>query len=150
MPDIYMDLSVGLVMDWTNIITTLIVSGAFSTIYLLGDKKTAAILDNVSKTIDQWQELVGEMKGEISELREEFRKKTEDYEARLVIKDNKIDSLYKEISILRDRNDKLSSNVARLTVVRCWKISCGDRQPPMGTKVTTSEDINVIEQIKID
>lgn len=137
-------------MDWTSIVMTLITSGAFTTIYLLGDRKTSSVLENVSKTIDQWQELVEEMKGEISALREEFRKKTEDYEARLATKDNKIDSLYKEMSVLRDRNDKLSSNVARLTVVRCWKITCGIRQPPMGTKVTASEDISIIEQTKTD
>lgn len=41
-------------MDWTNIIMTLISSGAFTAIYLLGDKKTSAVLDNVSKSIDQW------------------------------------------------------------------------------------------------
>ena len=137
-------------MDWTSIVMTLITSGAFTTIYLLGDRKTSSVLENVSKTIDQWQELVEEMKGEISALREEFRKKTEDYEARLATKDNKIESLYKEMSVLRDRNDKLSSNVARLTVVRCWKITCGIRQPPMGTKVTASEDISIIEQTKTD
>ena len=137
-------------MDWTSIVMTLITSGAFTAIYLLGDRKTSSVLENVSKTIDQWQELVDEMKKEISELREEFRKKTEDYEARLVTKDNKIDSLYKEMSVLRDRNDKLSSNVARLTVVRCWKITCGERQPPMGTKVQANEDISMIEQVKID
>lgn len=138
-------------MDWTNIIMTLITSGAFTTIYLLGDKKTSAVLDNVSKTIDQWQELVKEVKQELLEQREEFRNSKVEYDARLVTKDNKIDSLYKEISVLRDRNDKLSSNVARLTIVRCWKVVCGDRQPPMGTKVSVTEDVtNIVEQVKIE
>ena len=31
-------------MDWTNIIMTLITSGAFTAIYLLGDRKTASVL----------------------------------------------------------------------------------------------------------
>lgn len=138
-------------MDWTNIIITLITSGAFTAIYLLGDRKTAAVLENVSKTIDQWQELLGEVKGELAEQRGEFKAAKEYYEAHLAVKDNKIDSLYKEISVLRDRNDRLSSNVARLTIVRCWKVGCGDRQPPMGTKVSVSEDVtNIIEQVKIE
>lgn len=138
-------------MDWTNIIITLITSGAFTTIYLLGDRKTAAVLDNVSKTVDQWQELLGEVKGELADQREEFKTAKEDYEAHLVVKDNKIDSLYKEIGVLRDRNDKLSSNVARLTIVRCWKVGCGNRQPPMGTKVSVTEDVtNIVEQVKIE
>ena len=49
-------------MDWTNIIMTLITSGAFTAIYLLGDRKTASVLENVSKTIDQWQGLLKEVK----------------------------------------------------------------------------------------
>lgn len=138
-------------MDWTNIIMTLITSGAFTTIYLLGDKKTSSVLDNVSKTIDQWQELVKEVKQELLEQREEFRNSKVEYDARLVTKDNKIDSLYKEIAVLRDRNDKLSSNVARLTIVRCWEVGCGTRQPPMGTKVSVTEDVtNIVEQVKIE
>ncbi len=138
-------------MDWTNIIITLITSGAFTAIYLLGDRKTAAVLDNVSKTIDQWQELLGEVKCELADQREASKTAKDDYEAHLVVKDNKIDSLYKEIAVLRDRNDRLSSNVARLTIVRCWKVGCGDRQPPMGTKVSVTEDVtNIIEQVKIE
>ena len=109
------------------------------------------MLDNVSKTIDQWQELVKEVKQELLEQREEFRNSKVEYDARLVTKDNKIDSLYKEIAVLRDRNDKLSSNVARLTIVRCWRVTCGIRQPPMGTKVSVAEDVtNIVEQVKTE
>ena len=138
-------------MDWTSIIMTLISSGAFTTIYLLGDKKTSSVLDNVSKTIDQWQELVKEVKQELLEQREEFRNSKAEYDARLVAKDNKIDSLYKEMAVLRDRNDKLSSNVARLTIVRCWRFTCGIRLPPMVTKASVTEDVtNIVEQVKTE
>ena len=132
---------------------TLITSGAFTTIYLLGDKKTSSVLDNVSKTIDQWQELVKEVKQELLEQREEFRNSKVEYDARLVAKDNKIDSLYKEIAVLRDRNDKLSSNVARLTIVRCWEIGCGKRQPPIAqkTRIPNPDDVKELnEQLGIE
>ena len=59
-------------MDWTNIIMTLITSGAFTAIYLLGDRKTASVLENVSKTIDQWQELLKEVKEELASLAKEI------------------------------------------------------------------------------
>lgn len=140
-------------MDWTNIIMTLITSGAFTTIYLLGDKKTSSVLDNVSKTIDQWQELVKEVKQELLEQREEFRNTKAEYDARLVTKGNKIDSLYKEIAVLRDRNDKLSSNVARLTIIRCWNISCGKRHPPIApkTRIPNPDDVKELnEQLGIE
>ena len=60
-------------MDWTNIIMTLITSGAFTAIYLLGDRKTASVLENVSKTIDQWQELLKEVKEELAAKTEEYK-----------------------------------------------------------------------------
>lgn len=137
-------------MDWTNIIVTLITSGAFTAIYFLGDRKTSQVLDNVSKTIDQWKGIVDEVKSEAEVLRAEMKQMKMDYAQRMQVKDNKIDSLYKEISVFRDRNDKLSSNVARLTVVRCWRMECGKRQPPLGKQVKTEEDAVVIEQIEMD
>ena len=62
-------------MDWTNIIMTLITSGAFTAIYLLGDRKTASVLENVSKTIDQWRELLKEVKEELASLAKELNGK---------------------------------------------------------------------------
>ncbi|HBH09071.1 MAG TPA: hypothetical protein DDX40_06700 [Rikenellaceae bacterium] len=109
-------------MDWTSIIVTLITSGAFTTIYFLGDRKTASVLDNVSKTIDQWRGLVDEYKNESEALRQQ-----------LADKDVKIDQLYKSIGTLRDRGDKLSSRVAYLNAFRCKKIKCMDREPPFGS-----------------
>lgn len=122
-------------MDWTNIIITLITSGAFTAIYLLGDKKTAAVLDNVSKTIDQWQELLREVKDELSSKTTELNESRKSYEETIARKDSKIDSLYKEISYARDEKDKLSSKIAFLTAYRCNKVRCVDREPPFGTNV---------------
>ena len=122
-------------MDWTNIIITLITSGAFTAIYLLGDKKTAAVLDNVSKTIDQWQELLREVKDELSAKTTELNECSKSYEETIARKDSKIDSLYKEISYARDEKDKLSSKIAFLTAYRCNKVRCVDREPPFGTNV---------------
>ncbi len=109
-------------MDWTSIIMTLITSGAFTAIYLLGDRKTSAVLDNVGKSIDQWKLIVEEYKKEKDAMQEDIDRK-----------DRKVDSLYNEIGILRDSNDKLSSKVAYLSVVKCTEIGCNKRQPPFGS-----------------
>ena len=100
---------------------TLISSGAFTAIYLLGDKKTSAVLDNVSKSIDQWKLIV-----------EEYKREKEAMQADIDRKDRKIDSLYGQIGILKDEKDKLSSKVAYLTVVKCYEVGCIKRQPPFG------------------
>jgi len=116
-------------MDWTGIIVTLITSGAFTAIYFLGDRKTASVLDNVSKTIDQWRGIVEEYKAESGELRRQ-----------LAEKDTRIDQLYKSIGTLRDRGDKLGSRVAYLNAFRCRKVKCMDREPPFGSSRVEEAD----------
>lgn len=118
-------------MDWTNIMTALITSGAFTAIYLIGDRKTSSVLDNVSKTIEQWRGLLKEVKEEADALR-----------AQVDAKDRQIDQLYKSIGALRDRGDKLSSRVAYLNAFRCKKIQCIDREPPFGSIKTDISDGN--------
>ena len=117
-------------MDWTSIIMTLITSGAFTAIYLLGDRKTSAVLDNVGKSIDQWKLIVEEYKREKEAMQDEIDRK-----------DKKVDSLYNQISILRDSNDKLSSKVAYLSVVKCTETGCLKRQPPFGANQKTNEKL---------
>lgn len=118
-------------MDWTHIMTALITSGAFTAIYLIGDRKTSSVLDNVSKTIEQWRGLLKEVKEEADALR-----------AQVDAKDRQIDQLYKSIGALRDRGDKLSSRVAYLNAFRCKKIQCIDREPPFGSIKTDISDGN--------
>lgn len=117
-------------MDWTSIIMTLITSGAFTAIYLLGDRKTSAVLDNVGKSIDQWKLIVEEYKREKEAMQDEIDRK-----------DKKVDSLYNQISVLRDSNDKLSSKVAYLSVVKCTETGCLKRQPPFGANQKTNEKL---------
>lgn len=118
-------------MYWTNIMTALITSGAFTAIYLIGDRKTSSVLDNVAKTIEQWRGLLKEVKEEADALR-----------AQVDAKDRQIDQLYKSIGALRDRGDKLSSRVAYLNAFRCKKIQCIDREPPFGSVKTDISDGN--------
>ncbi len=115
-------------MDWTSIIMTLITSGAFTAIYLLGERKTSAVLDNVGKSIDQWKLIV-----------EEYKREKEAMQADIDRKDKKIDSLYTQIGILKDDKDKLSSKVAYLSVVKCSEVGCIKRQPPFGANQRPNE-----------
>lgn len=38
------------------------------------------------------------------------------------------------------RNDKLSSTVAALSILRCKLIACGKRSPPIGSRSTEESD----------
>ena len=54
-------------------------------------------------------------------------------------KETKIGELYKEMSVLRDRNDWQSSRIAHLNAFRCVKVRCTDREPPFGTSKTEND-----------
>lgn len=133
--------------EWASIITALIGSGAITAIYLLGDKKTTQVLANVSKTVDQWRDLLAEAQKELANERAERRAERAEYEDKLQAKDHKIDSQYKEMSVLRDKNDKLSSNVARLTILKCVDVPCLKRDPPLKNTAPNIEDTKKIDEL---
>ena len=113
-------------MDWTTIIITiltlLISNGGLVTLVTLREKKNAAFLDNISKLIDQWQEVANDRKSRADELKTDLDKK-----------DNKIDSLYIEIAKLRSELDHTRTSEAVARMLKCENTACLDRKPPFGS-----------------
>ena len=113
-------------MDWTTIIITiltlLISNGGLVTLVTLREKKNAAFLDNISKLIDQWQEVANDRKLRADELKSDLDRK-----------DAKIDSLYVEIAKLRGELDHTRTSEAVARMLKCEKTACLDRKPPFGS-----------------
>lgn len=113
-------------MDWTTIIVTiltlLISNGGLVTLVTLREKKNAAFLDNVSKLIDQWQEVANDRKLRADELKTDLDRK-----------DAKIDSLYVEIAKLRGELDHTRTSEAVARMLKCENTACLDRKPPFGS-----------------
>ena len=99
-------------MDWTAIIITiltlLISNGGLVTLVTLREKKNAAFLDNISKLIDQWQEVANDRKLRADELKSDLDRK-----------DAKIDSLYAEIAKLRGELDHTRTSEAVARMLKC-------------------------------
>ena len=112
-------------MDWTTIIITiltlLISNGGLVTLVTLREKKNAAFLDNISKLIDQWQEVANDRKLRADELKSDLDRK-----------DAKIDSLYAEIAKLRGELDHTRTSEAVARMLKCENTACLDRKPPFG------------------
>lgn len=112
-------------MDWTQIITTLITilvpTGGFLGLFTIREKKTELMLQNASKLNDGWTALA-------NERQEQLREK----EAKLELKDAKIDELYRINSSLRHKLDDANTAKAVAEVLLCDKTSCVDRNPPFG------------------
>lgn len=113
-------------MDWSTIIATavscLLTGGVATSLLYYTENRRAKQLDNEKSAIEEWQAITEELKRRCAELKEE-----------IAAKDRKIDTLYKDISSLRDRCDYLSSARAALTVLKCKVIDCGRRLPPFGS-----------------
>lgn len=114
-------------MDWTTILITLLTllisNGGLVTLVTLRERKTAAFLDNVSKLIDQWQEVAEERKNRALELKSDLDKK-----------DDKIDRLYAELSKLRNELDHTRTSEAVSRMLRCEDTGCIRRKPPFGSE----------------
>ena len=112
--------------DWIAAIVALLGSigglGGLCSIFLFyRENKRAKQLENEHKA-----------NSEVWMLVEKYKQRTSDLESTIAEKDHKIDSLYNTNNELRNRNDKLSSTVAALSILRCKVVGCIDRVPPMG------------------
>ena len=117
-------------LDWTQIIITLVGSGALTGFFLITEHKTKAALENMQKTIDEWRSLCNEERNEIKTLRE-----------RLNIKQQQIDSLYVEREEFMKERDKITTQLAVAKLLKCNWVGCDKRKPPLTTNIQSLDDI---------
>lgn len=108
-------------MDWGSIIMSVIgaltTGGVFSSIFFFKENKRKKQLDNDGTASSQWQELY------------------ERAEAKIEAQSTKIEALFKMNNELRDQNNNLTTENAVLKIIKCKRISCEDREPPLSKKV---------------
>ena len=118
-------------MEWgtiTTLVAEVLFGGGLLVFVTIKDKKTAAILDNMQRVIEEERGLADEYKTEITSLKEEIGKKDD------VIRENEsyIRSQHKEISDLHEKLDKANSRAAVNKLLKCQEIGCSLRRPPLG------------------
>ena len=125
-------------MDWSTIITSLVAalipSGFIGTLIFYRENKRSRQLDNESKVIADWQGIAGMYKNRCEELK-----------ATVDAKNDKIEELYKNEAVMRERLDKLSSKNAVLEIFKCKEISCGDRKPPLSNSRVVANIVETVE-----
>lgn len=118
-------------MDWgtiTTVVAEVLFGGGLLAFVTIKDKKTAAILENMQKVIDELRGLVSEYKTENKALKEEIKQK--DAEARK--QEEYIKEQHKEKSDLHEKLDKANSRAAVNKLLKCQEIGCDRRRPPLG------------------
>lgn len=114
------------------------ITGLASLLYVKQEKKSKDLdnetkdLDNEAKQSDEWRKLY-------EEERACFLQAQHDYEANIKAKDDKIDSLYAEISNQRNQKVELHNKIAEMSVeltklkmLKCEIVHCLNRKPPTG------------------
>lgn len=118
-------------MEWgtiTTLVAEVLFGGGLLAFVTIKDKKTAAILENMQKVIEEERELAKDYRTEVSSLKEELRQKDEIIRG----KEDYIRGLHKEKSELHEKLDKANSRAAVNKLLKCQEIGCSQRRPPLG------------------
>ena len=147
-------------MNWVEILGIIVGSGGVGSLltqlFMAKYKRKAAELENEAKEIsnkhselEEWKGIVAEQKERIAEMHNDLAKESDRYDAMAARKNGeldrkdaeiqrlnqKVDALYQDIAQKRERIDTLTSENTALTICRCDKVGCADRQPPFAYQV---------------
>ena len=118
----------------------MISSGAFLGMFLVAEKKSAAVLESVDKRCNSaiesaqkmgtgYQEIAKSWEHSVEQLKIELAEK----EAKLDAKDSRIDALMAQLSDMSSSLDKAHSQETLAKMMICDKIYCSKRRPPYGS-----------------
>jgi len=120
-------------MDWTQIIIALITSGAFLGIFLIAEKKTAAMLDNVDKRSQTAIASAEKLSERYANLADEHQEQCATLRAQLAQREQELMNQIKMNSSLRHDLDDAHTLQAVSEMRRCDVLKCVNREPPFGT-----------------
>ena len=137
-----------------SLITSLIMAKYKRQAAALENEKSALInesqeIANKHSELQEWRDISEERKMRIEELHNALDKADERYDNMVARKNEevarkdaeisrlntKVDTLYQDLAHRREQIDALSSENTALTIFRCDKVGCADRQPPFAFQV---------------
>ena len=120
-------------MDWVTIITALIAAlagGGLTSLVKIRESKKGAQLDNKEKEDNRWSKLCDELQDQIENLN-----------MRLDKKDTRITELEDANASLHIKLDEANTALAKATLLRCTRLGCDKRKPPLGYLELSPEEI---------
>ena len=112
-----------------QLITILLGSGGLIAIFLVSEKKTAAMLENIAKANEEWKKIIDRQTEENNTLRSENITLQEKYHQQFDIN-----------TALRQEIDTKNTKIAVLSLLRCKKLRRIDREPPYGSGIVDLSD----------
>ena len=92
--------------------------------FLITERKTKAQMENTAQAIVEWQKIVERSHQDLEEAKERSKELQDLYLVQFDINTK-----------LRKELDEKNTKIAVLSLLRCRKLKCIDREPPYGSEV---------------
>ena len=113
-----------------QLISLLLGGGGLVALFLITERKTKAQMENTAQAIAEWQKIVEHSHQDLKEAKERAKELQDLYLVQFDINTK-----------LRKELDEKNTKIAVLSLLRCRKLKCIDREPPYGSEVE-KEDAN--------
>ena len=107
-----------------QLISLLLGGGGLIALFLITERKTKAQMENTAQAIAEWQKIVERSHQDLKEAKEREKELQDLYLVQFDINTK-----------LRKELDEKNTKIAVLSLLRCRKLKCIDREPPYGSEV---------------
>ena len=108
----------------TQLISLLLGGSGLIALFLITEQKTKAQMENTAQAIAEWQKIVERSHQDLKEAKERAKELQDLYLVQFDINTK-----------LRKELDEKNTKIAVLSLLRCRKLKCIDREPPYGSEV---------------
>lgn len=127
-------------IEWGTIAVALVGSLSISEVihlFTLRETKKGMRIENKQKEDDRWEHLVDQLQDQVEKLQSQITVLSE----RLEKKDERVIELSERNAELRNKLDEVNTNLAKATLLKCTRLSCDKRKPPLGYTELSPEEI---------
>ena len=107
-----------------QLISLLLGGGGLIALFLITERKTKAQMENTAQAIAEWQKIVERSHKDL----EEEKTRAKEFQDLYMVQFDINTKLRKEL-------DEKNTKIAVLSLLRCRKLKCIDREPPYGSEV---------------
>ena len=107
-----------------QLISLLLGGGGLLALFLITERKTKAQMENTAQAIAEWQKIVERSHQDLKAAKERAKELQDLYLVQFDIN-----------TTLRKELDEKNTKIAVLSLLRCRKLKCIDREPPYGSEV---------------
>ena len=120
-------------IEWTTI--AIAVAGSISigeiiNLFTVREHKKGLTIENKQKEDDRWEKLADQQADQINNMNERLEKK-----------DARIIELEDRCADLRTKLDEANTALAKATLLKCNRLNCTDRRPPLGYTELSPEEM---------